>query len=484
MRRGSMRCLGLVGSLSATVLSLTAVSLTVVSETGCTDGAPEVVTTPPVIHGEQPIIGGTADDVSHATVALAPQGSLAICSGTIIAKNGSTGYVLTAAHCIQGDPHASGYPNNPPPPIALVLQANDYDNCFQGQGNPALCDAVYSVINVQVHPGFPTSLLPMNQTIVDDFAIITFTGATAATPVVPPASSDGLVVGENLELSGYGLTSYPNGFTTQRHHVTLPLDQLFGLQLAFNQAGPPNQGSCNGDSGGPAYKLVGGQQQVVGVTSFGDQGCATIGVYGRVEAVFNDFIAPIIGATVVETCDSCTLSAVNTGGACYADVQACLGDTTCKGLYDCLGLCAANDDACVQACANASTQAGINLFNAIFKCSNCSACSAYCSQTSCGGSTTTTSTGNAASSGTISPTTAGSGAGGASGGAGGSSSTTGGGSAGGGNGNGSVSVTKCAACAVAPDDESGAIGISRSGMAGIALAGALGIALSARRRRR
>lgn len=449
-------------------------SVGLVSVVACNVDPPEVVAPPAVGHDGQPIIGGTADNVNHATVALAPQGSEAICSGTIIAKNGSTGYVLTAAHCIKGDPHAAGFPANAPPPIAVVLQANDYINCFQGQGNPALCDAVYSVTGVQVHPGFPTSQIPQSQSIVDDFAIITFAGANSGTPVVPPASSDGLGVGQNLELSGYGLTSYPNGFTTQRRHVTTPVSQLFGLQIVFDQTN--GKGSCNGDSGGPAYKVIGGQQQVVGVTSFGDQGCTQIGVYGRVQAVYNDFIAPIIGGAVMETCDSCTLSAVNQGGACYGNVQACLGDTSCKALYDCLAVCAANDNTCVQNCANASNQAAIDMFNGIFQCSNCTACSAYCPQTQCGGATTTTtSTGSGNSSGTVTPAT--SGAGGA-GGAGGTDSTGTGSANSGGNGNGSTTVTTCAACAVAPDDG------GRGDLAGLALACALGITFASRRRRR
>lgn len=34
-----------------------------------------------------------------------------------------------------------------------------------------------------------------------------------------------------------------------------------------------NQGSCNGDSGGPATVQVGGSAQLVGLVSFGRKGC-------------------------------------------------------------------------------------------------------------------------------------------------------------------------------------------------------------------
>ncbi len=447
--------LGIVGSAVATLSG------------GCAVEPPRDAPAP-VASAEQPILGGTVDNVNHATVALAPSNSQAICSGTIIAKNGGTGYVLTAAHCIKGDPHSSGFPNNPPPPIAVVLQANDYSNCFQG-GTPALCDAVYQVVSAKVHPGFPTAQIPMNQSIVNDFAILTFTGATAATPVVPAVGNDGLVVGQNLELSGYGLTSYPNGFTTQRRHVTTPVNQLYGLQIEFDQTS--GKGSCNGDSGGPAYELVGGQQSVVGVTSFGDQGCAQIGVYGRVQAVYNGFIAPTIGAPPVpETCDSCTLSATNAGGGCYAEVQACLSDTACDALATCLGNCAPNDNTCVQGCASANA-AGVAKYNAIFDCTNCNVCSGTCPQNQCGTTTTssTASTSTSASTGT-------GGAGGAGGSSAHGSGGAGGSGGGAGGGSGPSSSTSCA-CAVASDDEG-------APSAALAAAGSLALALSRRRRRR
>ena len=38
-------------------------------------------------------------------------------------------------------------------------------------------------------------------------------------------------------------------------------------------------GSCSGDSGGPAFLKVNGQELLWGVTSRGDQTCAQVGIY-------------------------------------------------------------------------------------------------------------------------------------------------------------------------------------------------------------
>jgi uncharacterized protein (TIGR03382 family) len=50
----------------------------------------------------------------------------------------------------------------------------------------------------------------------------------------------------------------------------------------------PNHGTCNGDSGGPAFMTLGGVEVIVGITSFGDSNC-TQGSDTRVD-VFGTFV--------------------------------------------------------------------------------------------------------------------------------------------------------------------------------------------------
>ena len=69
-----------------------------------------------VVEAEAKIIGGTPDTTHKAVVFVFDENQGAACSGTIIHKNGSTAWVLTAAHCEGMD---------------VVAQANDVEDCYQ-----------------------------------------------------------------------------------------------------------------------------------------------------------------------------------------------------------------------------------------------------------------------------------------------------------------------------------------------------------------
>ena len=66
----------------------------------------------------EPIFHGTPDTDDAACVVIEMPGGL--CTGTIIAKNGATGYVLTAAHCFE---------RQPPPSSLQVGQGTDPFGC-------------------------------------------------------------------------------------------------------------------------------------------------------------------------------------------------------------------------------------------------------------------------------------------------------------------------------------------------------------------
>ncbi len=423
----------------------------------------------PVAHQSLPIIGGTQDNVNSATVLLEGfEGNQGYdCSGTIIAVNGTVGYVLTAGHCVAGT-------------VTTVKIGANVNSA-----------AAHTAIQQWQHPNFNSNTLNY------DFGMVAFDGADANTPVVPAATSpDGVSAnGTTLELSGYGLTQagappggMPSGPTTHRMHVneqTTDLINILGnqapdtsIQIGFSQEN--GTGTCSGDSGGPAYLGTGANRRVVGVTSYGDQSCAQFGVSGRVSAVYSTFIQPILnGQPPTQTCSTCVSSATSPGGSCDATVQACTGDAQCSALLTCFNACNANDQACFNACGTAHP-AGVAKYNAIIDCAYCSSCTTLCDQSQCGSPTSATTSSGATkptTSSTSSATGAGAGAGGA-GGAGGSDPSTGSGNANPRSGNGSTTVTKCAACAVAPEDD------GYGALAGMTVMGALGLALSARRRRR
>jgi MYXO-CTERM domain-containing protein len=249
----------------------------------CTDADREIVERESVSAVDQTIINGIPDYDHDAVVAIfASEGSG--CSGTIIFQLDSDAYVLTAAHCFEkGD-------------IDVIVVGDDFmDESAQ----------TFSVVESQVHPSF-------NQDdLVFDFAMIR-AKAFIPLPVIPALApgEDMLIPGVEVQHVGYGLTSFPDGQTSQRHQTTGQLDQVGSIQLAYEQ---PTSGPCQGDSGGPNLVTVNGEERVAGIISFGDEGCDEVGVSGRVSSVYTTFVYQFIG--VDPSTPGTTVSASSSAGA-------------------------------------------------------------------------------------------------------------------------------------------------------------------------
>jgi V8-like Glu-specific endopeptidase len=426
------------------ILALASIACFVLSPFGCA-----VETAPPeqADRSEHGIIGGTADTTNKAVMWVTNDFGSA-CSGTMISVNGNFGWVLTAGHCED---------------MQYVVQANDFDDCF-GMGNPG-CEAVYNVDTDIPHPlwnGDPSDGY--------DFRLLRVTGTGASTPVIPASSNpDGVNVGTQIEVVGYGVTGMGNN--TLRRHVTETVAELYSsLIIAYQNDGT---GSCSGDSGGPA--LSGGK--VVGVTSFGDPGCDEYGGYGRVQLAYNDFIAPNIGAPVEPSCDACIDSALQPSGACGPQTTTCINSQQCQDFIDCASAC--TTQSCFNNCVS-QHQTGADQYFAIVDC-YCAACAECMGEPECDTSTSSTVT---TGSGPSTSASTGSGQGG-SGQGGGSGATTGSGGDDDDNGNssgdddddGGETVTTCT-CAAPGAPSRGPTGLLGLGALGLALG-----ALAARRRK-
>jgi hypothetical protein len=292
----------------------------------------------------EPIFYGKPDTDDEACVAIQLPGGL--CTGTIIAKKGSTGYVLTAAHCFE---------RQPPPSAVQVGQGND--PFAQNPGGGA--DVVYPVISYAVHPQYRPGDY--------DIALVTIGEATNA-PVIPALqpTEDTLNVGTPVEFVGYGRTESEtlgirltvNGTISNSPYSASPA--LGPRQFEYVQT-PDVGGPCQGDSGGPAFVGTGPNKRVAGVTSYGDADCTIFGVSSRTSGYWADFIAPRIGATTMPpppaTCSECigTATAANTG-ACRTswarcEKGACTRPTDCCATFlDCYTDCGENDAACQNSC--------------------------------------------------------------------------------------------------------------------------------------
>jgi uncharacterized membrane protein YgcG len=233
------------------------------------------------------IINGELDKSHQAVVALF--GMMSGCTGTLLHVNGGYGYILTAAHCFSGGP------------LEVAVRGVDYD----------APDQVLQVVDSLVHPDYDAK-----QNLFDFAMLKVIPAANALQQILPLApEEDVLKVGLAIEHVGYGLVSYPNGHTSQRHHAFGTLDELYPGVFAYNQ---PNTGPCSGDSGGPTLVETAVGPRVAGVISFGDQDCKSIGVSGRVSVVYDDFIRPYVGDSLPQPDTSGSSSTTGSGGSASA----------------------------------------------------------------------------------------------------------------------------------------------------------------------
>jgi hypothetical protein len=231
----------------------------------------------PVGEAQQPIVGGTTTTGYPFVGYLSADyggGTSAGCTGTLVRDK----WFLSASHCIEEDMgKVMG--------VKVTFEA-DADNAtvwhtakswqqHPNYGKPIPPDTVY-----YINQGYDCSLIELDAPV---------TGVTpiqyGSTPV------DKTWVGKSITQIGYGFTSgNGTGSGLKRElHTTIGDVHEGVLDLADN-----GTGTCQGDSGGPTlYDTGGGVLQVIGVSSYGSQGCPGGGSMSRTElcAAWLDMIA-------------------------------------------------------------------------------------------------------------------------------------------------------------------------------------------------
>lgn len=188
------------------------------------------------------ITGGTTDS-GHPTAGTLLSGSSA-CTATLIGNH----TVLTAGHCIKS-----------------ILPT------FTTSG------ASYKAIAVTRHPSYGGG----NN---NDVAIVVL-GEDVAGVTPTPINTQMVTVGQAITLVGYGLSGTGGGFGTKRVG-TNTISSVGATTFKFLG----NSNVCDGDSGGPTYVEINGEELVAGVHSTrSGSGCGSGGTDMRVDA-YQDWI--------------------------------------------------------------------------------------------------------------------------------------------------------------------------------------------------
>jgi uncharacterized protein (TIGR03382 family) len=206
----------------------------------------------PVGERQSAVINGDLDNGDPAVVALMDGGSF-FCTGTVISPR----VVLTAAHCLEGGP--------PPDGIFFGTDSN----------NPGSGDII-AVKQARGHEQYD------GQTA--DIAVIEMMQPTSVTPLprnTTPLSQS--MAGQDVRVVGFGL-SVDNENSNEagvKLTGTVTFDSIEADYMMVQPQG--GQSGCYGDSGGPNFMTLGGQEVIAGVTSFGTENSCLAGLGGNTD---------------------------------------------------------------------------------------------------------------------------------------------------------------------------------------------------------
>lgn len=273
------------------------------------------------------IIGGTATTVGQYPTVVGLEIGSFLCTGTLVAPT----WVLTAGHCV--DPAVVMLPSQDAVTKGTTIHFNTV-NIVDDPGTVLQASATFK------DPLFDQSHLGTN-----DIGLIQLaTPATGVDPSPINLSAAMAPVGTIATIVGYGLTSQPGGAGNTgiefelTNRISIPCSsKSIGSDinlLCFSQT--DNKGTCSGDSGGPAFAIINGKQTVVGVTSFGDQQCASYGADTRLD-IEQQFLVQHVPELIGCLSDrDCTAHRVCFAHSCIAQPFGPTGiGTVCNTAADC-----------------------------------------------------------------------------------------------------------------------------------------------------
>ncbi|MGW0767145.1 S1 family peptidase [Streptomyces sp. NPDC002676] len=236
--------------------------------------ATALIAAPTAMAAPQPIVGGTTTTTTAYPFAMqiTDASGSQFCGGTLVAAK----KVVTAAHCMVGEPKSS----------IRVVGGRTYLNGTDG--------TVSKVSKIWVNPAYTDA------TTGNDVAVLTLSTAMPYSPASYVSSSQTSVyaAGTTARILGWGTTSENGSSSNQLRTATVPVVSDTSCRSSYRSdfvqsdmvcAGYTSGGvdTCQGDSGGPL--IIGGV--LAGITSWGE-GCAEAGypgIYTRL-TTFSDLV--------------------------------------------------------------------------------------------------------------------------------------------------------------------------------------------------
>lgn len=225
----------------------------------------------PVALSQAAVVGGDPDPGDPAVVALVArrtrceaQDLALLCSGTLIASR----VVLTAAHCLD-----------------VFGEDGQYEVSFGAQlgtGRFAL------VTSARRHPAYDPA------THEHDLALLRLAEPVDVAPAALPAALLQPATAEAVRVVGFGTAAAGQLATGEKRSGWMSIGEVTSTGVT---TAPSPAMSCTGDSGGPVFATVGGQEVLLGVTASGDPGCRTYAFNVRTDAALGDFIQPFLAET-------------------------------------------------------------------------------------------------------------------------------------------------------------------------------------------
>jgi V8-like Glu-specific endopeptidase len=220
------------------------------------------------------IIGGTQDDGDRAVVLVTAQddssGTGWWCTGSVIARR----VVLTAAHCVED-----------------ATQSTKMQIMFGTDQSKAQPTDFIDVVSWDHDPQY----LATNNIAAGHDAAVLILGTDAP---VEPLAINTTPLTDSMDGSPVYVVGYGNDDGAAGTGAGLKRDlttKLTSLEQGVANVGGPGETTCQGDSGGPSFMTIGGRSVIIGITSYGEEGCVDYGSVTRVD-LSASWIQPFIDA--------------------------------------------------------------------------------------------------------------------------------------------------------------------------------------------